>query len=131
MIRSFIALVASLLLCGATLAQTPQLVRPCVGTAANCTPVSATAPLPVSTGSGALASEVQGNSASGAADVGNPVKVGGVYNTTLPTFTNGQRAICNSIFAADCGRQSRRRAAQRRRLSFCPLALATLLQRAW
>lgn len=32
-----------------------------------------------------------GNVASGATDSGNPNKVGGVFNTTLPTFTNGQR----------------------------------------
>ena len=34
---------------------------------------------------------VQGNVASGAADAGNPVKIGGKYNSALPTFTNGQR----------------------------------------
>lgn len=34
---------------------------------------------------------VQGNISSGVADAGNPVKVGGRYNTTLPTLTNGQR----------------------------------------
>lgn len=34
---------------------------------------------------------VGGKAASGAADSGNPVKVGGVYNTTQPTLTNGQR----------------------------------------
>lgn len=34
---------------------------------------------------------VAGTVASGAADSGNPVKVGGVFNTTLPTLTNGQR----------------------------------------
>lgn len=32
-----------------------------------------------------------GNVASGAADSGNPVKVGGVYNSTPPTLTTGQR----------------------------------------
>lgn len=32
-----------------------------------------------------------GGVASGATDSGNPVKVGGVYNSTPPTFTNGQR----------------------------------------
>lgn len=32
-----------------------------------------------------------GNVASGASDSGNPVKVGGVFNTTQPTVTNGQR----------------------------------------
>lgn len=33
-----------------------------------------------------------GNVASGATDSGNPVKVGGIYNLVLPTFTDGQRA---------------------------------------
>lgn len=33
----------------------------------------------------------QGNVASGATDAGNPVKVGGVFNTTVPTLTTGQR----------------------------------------
>lgn len=32
-----------------------------------------------------------GNVASGAADSGDPVKVGGVFNTALPTLTSGQR----------------------------------------
>lgn len=32
-----------------------------------------------------------GTVASGATDSGNPVKVGGVYNSTKPTLTNGQR----------------------------------------
>lgn len=32
-----------------------------------------------------------GNVASGAADSGNPMKIGGVFNTTQPTVTNGQR----------------------------------------
>lgn len=44
-----------------------------------------------SSGSGASSGQVQGNAASGATDVGNPVKVGGVFNTTAPTLTNGQR----------------------------------------
>lgn len=34
---------------------------------------------------------VTGNVASGAADSGNPLKVGGKYNATLPTLTDGQR----------------------------------------
>lgn len=33
----------------------------------------------------------QGNVASGVADAGNPVKIGGRYNSTLPTLTDGQR----------------------------------------
>lgn len=41
--------------------------------------------------SGASAMQVQGNAASGATDSGNPVKTGGVYNSTPPTLTNGQR----------------------------------------
>lgn len=32
-----------------------------------------------------------GGVASGSADTGNPIKVAGVYNTTPPTLTNGQR----------------------------------------
>lgn len=42
-------------------------------------------------GSGAGADEIQGNAAAGATDVGNPVKTGGVYNTSAPTLSNGQR----------------------------------------
>lgn len=34
---------------------------------------------------------VGGDVASGTTDAGNPVKVGGRYNATLPTLTNGQR----------------------------------------
>jgi hypothetical protein len=36
-------------------------------------------------------SEITGDVASGATDSGNPVKVGGVYNSTPPTLTTGQR----------------------------------------
>lgn len=35
--------------------------------------------------------QVSGNVASAATDSGNPVKIGAVFNTTLPTVTNGQR----------------------------------------
>lgn len=35
--------------------------------------------------------QVQGNAASAATDSGNPVKIAAVFNTTRPTFTNGQR----------------------------------------
>lgn len=35
--------------------------------------------------------QIQGGVASCSADSGNPVKTGGVYNTTPPTLTNGQR----------------------------------------
>lgn len=42
-------------------------------------------------GTGASASQTQGNAAAGTADSGNPVKIGGVYNSTFPTYTTGQR----------------------------------------
>lgn len=45
----------------------------------------------VVTGGVAGLAAVGGNVASGATDSGNPVKVGGKYNATLPTFTDGQR----------------------------------------
>ena len=45
-----------------------------------------------SSGSGSTADQVQGNSASGVADTGNPIKVAGKYNASIPTFTDGQRA---------------------------------------
>lgn len=38
-----------------------------------------------------LNAQVVGNVANAAADSGNPVKVGGVFNSSLPTLTNGQR----------------------------------------
>lgn len=38
-----------------------------------------------------LNAQVVGNVAAAASDSGNPVKVGGVFNTTIPTLTNGQR----------------------------------------
>lgn len=39
-----------------------------------------------------LPAEVVGSVASGATDSGKPVKVGAIYNSAAPTFTNGQRA---------------------------------------
>lgn len=53
--------------------------------------VSAYAQVVVIDGSSTFSSTVVGNVASGAADSGNPVKVGGVYNSTVPTFATGQR----------------------------------------
>lgn len=44
-----------------------------------------------STNDSVTASNTTGNVASAGTDSGNPVKVGGVYNSTQPTFTNGQR----------------------------------------
>lgn len=49
-------------------------------------------PVVIASDQGAVAVTPAGNVASGAADSGNPQKVGGVYNSTLPTFTTGQRA---------------------------------------
>lgn len=40
--------------------------------------------------------KVGGNIASAGTDVGNPVKIGGVYNTTQPTVTTGQRVDLQS-----------------------------------
>lgn len=48
------------------------------------------AQLPAALGPGG-ALKVEGSSAAGAADSGNPVKTGGKYNSTLPTLTDGQR----------------------------------------
>lgn len=53
-------------------------------------PVSGTVTASQATAS-SLNAQVVGNVASGASDSGNPVKIGGVFNTTLPTLTNGQR----------------------------------------
>ena len=40
---------------------------------------------------GVVTSTSTGNVASGATDSGNPIKIGGVFNSTLPTLTTGQR----------------------------------------
>lgn len=34
---------------------------------------------------------ISGDTPSGSADLGNPVKIGGIFNTTAPTLTTGQR----------------------------------------
>lgn len=47
--------------------------------------------LPVAIASNQSALQVVGNVASGASDSGNPVKTGGVFNSTAPTLTTGQR----------------------------------------
>jgi hypothetical protein len=41
--------------------------------------------------SGGTGTQIEGSSAAGATDSGNPVKVGGKYNSTKPTLTDGQR----------------------------------------
>jgi len=50
-----------------------------------------------SSGSGATADQVQGNVASGVADTGNPVKIGGYANATIPT-TVGSATRVNAWF---------------------------------
>lgn len=60
----------------------------CNASAAQCVPITAANPQPVSVQG---APTVAGTVASGATDSGNPVKVGGVNRTTLPTLTDGQR----------------------------------------
>lgn len=42
-------------------------------------------------GTGTSSNQVQGNVAAAATDSGNPVKTGAPYNSTLPTYTTGQR----------------------------------------
>lgn len=79
-----------------TLAQTYSIGNPVSDTnpqpvKALCWNGSAFAACNTTGGTGASADQVQGNSAPAATDSGNPVKVGGVYNSTLPTYTAGQR----------------------------------------
>lgn len=40
---------------------------------------------------GTTANQVQGNGAAAATDIGNPVKAGAIYQSSLPTYTNNQR----------------------------------------
>lgn len=93
MMKIALSILAALtFLASPALAQTPAMVKLCVQTSPTvCTPVSGTAPLPTTSGGGGSPSQVVGNVASGAADSGNPVKVGGVFNPTMPSFTAGQR----------------------------------------
>ena len=42
-------------------------------------------------GTGTTAGQTQGNTAAAAADSGNPVKIGAVFRSTRPTYTDGQR----------------------------------------
>jgi len=66
----------------------PQTIQtlPALGQAAMA------ASLPVALANNQTALETVGSVASGATDSGKPVKVGGVYNSSLPSFTTGQRA---------------------------------------
>lgn len=71
-----------------------QRVKVQHGADGSATDASSSAPLPVTlanTGLNSTAVAVQGGVAAGSADSGNPVKAGGVYSTTPPTLTDGQR----------------------------------------
>jgi len=62
-------------------AGTPPVVPlQCNDSYTSCLPLTSTNPTPTG-----------GNVASGATDSGNPVKIGGRYNATLPTLADGQR----------------------------------------
>jgi len=62
-------------------AGTPPVVPlQCDDSYANCLPITTTNP-----------TRFAGTIASGAADSGNPIKIGGRYNVTQPTLTDGQR----------------------------------------
>lgn len=50
-----------------------------------------------------LNAQVVGNAASGAADSGNPVKVGCAYTNNYTTLTNGQRGNCRMTTMGDLG----------------------------
>lgn len=102
--RLALAIAALALLCTPAAAQTISRSQTgAVGTVVSCTdPNSATVKcvlpmaIPVTSagvekGTTTSPQAVAGNVASAGTDAGNPVKVGGVYNTTSPTFTNGQR----------------------------------------
>jgi hypothetical protein len=53
-------------------------------------PVTDTTPIPAGTNNIGTVN-AQGDTASGATDGGNPVKIGGVFNSTLPSLSAGQR----------------------------------------
>lgn len=69
--------------------------------------------LPIDTVTTTSGRSVVGNVASGATDAGNPVKVGGEYLATTPTFANGQRTdlqtSANGSVYVDFGRAGNNR----------------------
>lgn len=98
-VKLFLALVMLAVLANAALAQSSATVVGTCGTLGQAYVQGSVRPLTQDTagalctgaGGGGAAAQVQGNVASGAADSGNPVKVGAIYNSTKPTFTNLQR----------------------------------------
>lgn len=79
------------LLFSVSFAEAQGITKLCIQTnGKNCIQIDATNPLPVTGSGGGGATNVQGVAASGATATGNTLRDGGVYNTTRPTFTNGQ-----------------------------------------
>lgn len=66
------------------------------GTAITLGQKTMSASVPVVIASDQTPVQTVGNVASAASDSGNPVKIGGVYNTATPTYSNGQRADLQS-----------------------------------
>jgi hypothetical protein len=100
--KIILALAFSASLTGFAEAQTSR--NPCYTTGAqttqgipNCISVGTSTPLPVvtTTTTGAPL-DVEGNVASAATDSGNPVKIGGVFNTSPPGVSTGQRVDAQS-----------------------------------
>jgi hypothetical protein len=87
MTRLGLFVLAILALCGPALAQTPQLSRLCTGTAASCTPVSTTNPLPGGIAYGGNTAQV---SLDGALSVNTPAapQFADSFSAALDTVTN-------------------------------------------
>ena len=100
--KIILALAFSASLTGFAEAQTSR--NPCYTTGAqttqgipNCISVGTSTPLPVVTTTTTWAPlDVEGNVASAATDSGNPVKIGGVFNTSPPGVSTGQRVDAQS-----------------------------------
>lgn len=78
---------------GSAIAGDPILMAGSDGTNARALRTDTAGNVTIANGSSVIAT---GNTASGATDTGNPVKIGCVNNTTLPTVTTGQRVDCQS-----------------------------------
>ncbi len=74
-----------------TTGENVQYVKILDGTADSTTPLSLSGGAVPVTVSGSSTLIAVGNVASGTADSGNPVKVGGKYNASAPTLSDGQR----------------------------------------
>lgn len=76
----------------------PGALNMCLNASNQAVACSATTPVPVTTGTATGSNNViaTGNVPGGATDQDNPVKVGCLYNTTAPTYANGQRTDCQT-----------------------------------